>query len=198
MPGLRATEVGGSHVPGSVWLAAVVVCGGWMIGRLEMGMFTGVWTGSCCVTASVVPVLAEGRGARVWVKVWVRAGPLLLPSCLRWFLELCLVVLVMLLLVVVVVVLLWAVLLLDLGSGFVLGAGSRLRRTSSWKCEGTVAGWKGLAVCCWGAEVACKGVRGPLAAWRAAAEEVVVLGDVGCAAMLAGAALWASEASAAG
>ena len=41
--GLTATEVGGSHVPGSVWPAVVVVCGGRMVGRLEMGMWTRVW-----------------------------------------------------------------------------------------------------------------------------------------------------------
>ena len=32
------TEVVGSRVPGSVWLVAVVVFGGWMTGLLEMGM----------------------------------------------------------------------------------------------------------------------------------------------------------------
>ena len=46
-PGLTVTEVEGSHVPGSVWPAAVVVCGGWMMGRLEMAMLTTVWTGPC-------------------------------------------------------------------------------------------------------------------------------------------------------
>ena len=44
--------VEGSHVPGSVWPATVVVCGGWMTGRLKMGMLTRVWTGSCLVDAS--------------------------------------------------------------------------------------------------------------------------------------------------
>ena len=48
--------------------------------------------------------------AWVWVRVWVRAGSLLLPSYLLWFLGLCRVVLVMLLVVVVVVLLLRAVL----------------------------------------------------------------------------------------
>ena len=33
--GLTVIAVEGSHVPGSVWPAAVVVCGGWMMGRLE-------------------------------------------------------------------------------------------------------------------------------------------------------------------
>ena len=59
--------VEGSHVPGSVWPTAVVVCGGWMTGRLEMGMLTRVWTGSCWVAASVVAAAAGGRGA--WVVV---------------------------------------------------------------------------------------------------------------------------------
>ena len=66
-PGLTVTEVEGSHVPRSVWLAAVVVCGGWTIGRLEMGMLTRVCKGSCWVAASVVAAAAGGRGA--WVVV---------------------------------------------------------------------------------------------------------------------------------
>ena len=66
-PGLTVTVVEGSHVPGSVWLAAVVVCGGWMIGRLEMGVLTRVWTGSCWVATSLVGAAAGGRGA--WVVV---------------------------------------------------------------------------------------------------------------------------------
>ena len=36
-PGLTVTVVEGSHLPGSVSPAAVVVCGGWMTGRLEVG-----------------------------------------------------------------------------------------------------------------------------------------------------------------
>ena len=67
-PGLTVSEVDRSHVPGSVWPAAVVVCGEWMTGRLEMGMFTRVWTGSCWVAASVVAAAAGRRGA------WVVAG----------------------------------------------------------------------------------------------------------------------------
>ena len=59
------TLVEGSHVPGSVWLAVVVVCGAWMTGGLEKGMLTRVWTGSCWVAASAVAVAAGGRGA--WV-----------------------------------------------------------------------------------------------------------------------------------
>ena len=37
-PGLTVTEVEGSQVPGSVRPSAVLVCGGWMMGRLEMRM----------------------------------------------------------------------------------------------------------------------------------------------------------------
>ena len=59
--------------------------------------------GSGCVGLGVL--------AWVWVRVWVRAGSLLLPSYLLWFLGLCGLVLVMLLLVVVVLLLLQAVLL---------------------------------------------------------------------------------------
>ena len=66
-PGLTLTVVEGSHVPGLVWPAVVVVCGGWMTGRLVTGMQTRAWTGSCWVAASVVVVGAGGRGA--WVVV---------------------------------------------------------------------------------------------------------------------------------
>ena len=66
-PGLTVTMVEGSHVPGSVWLAVVVVCGGPMTGRLVTGMWTRAWTGSCWVAASAVVVAAGGRGA--WVVV---------------------------------------------------------------------------------------------------------------------------------
>ena len=66
-PGLTVTVVEGSHVPGSVWPAVVVVCGGWMTGRLEMGMLMRVWTGLCWVAASAVAVAAGGGGA--WVVV---------------------------------------------------------------------------------------------------------------------------------
>ena len=59
--------VEGSHVPGSVPPAVVVVCGGWMTGRLVTGMWTRVWTGWCWVAASAVVVAAGGRGA--WVVV---------------------------------------------------------------------------------------------------------------------------------
>ena len=62
-PGLTATEVEESHVPGSVWPTAAVVSGGWMLGRLEMGMLTRACTRSCWVAASAVAPLAGGRGA---------------------------------------------------------------------------------------------------------------------------------------
>ena len=64
-PGLTVMVVEGSDVPGSVWPAVVVVCGGWMTGRLVTGLWTRVWTGSCWVAASAVVVAAGGRGA--WV-----------------------------------------------------------------------------------------------------------------------------------
>ena len=67
-PGLTVIVVEGSHVPGSRWPAAVVVCGGWMTGLLEMGMLTRVWTGSCWVAASMVAAAAGGRGCGLW---WV-------------------------------------------------------------------------------------------------------------------------------
>ena len=66
-PGSTVIVVEGSQVPGSVWAAAVVVCGGWMTGRLEMKMLTRVWTGSCWVAAAVVAAAAGWRGA--WVVV---------------------------------------------------------------------------------------------------------------------------------
>ena len=82
------TEVEGPHIPGSVWLVAVVAFWGWMTGRLGIGMLTRVWTVSCWVAASVVAAAAGGRGARdvvgggsiFLVRVWVRARSLLLLS----------------------------------------------------------------------------------------------------------------------
>ena len=93
------TEVEGSRVPGSVLLAAVVVCGGWMTRRLEMGMLTrvcgggGRWGegGSGC----------GGWGVLVWVRAWVRAVSLGLPSLLLWCWGLRGVVLVVMLLLLV-------------------------------------------------------------------------------------------------
>ena len=76
--GLYSNRGRGSNVPGSVWPAAVVVCGGWMTGRLEMGLLTRVWTGSCPVAASVVAAPAWGEGGsgcggwKVLAWVWLR------------------------------------------------------------------------------------------------------------------------------
>ena len=172
-PGLTVTEVEGYHIHWSVWLAAVVVCGGLMTGRLEMGMLTRVWTGSCWVAASVVAAAAGGRGA--WVVVgggsWfrlgfrVRAVSLGLPSLLLWCLG------------CVGLCWWWCCCCwcdrlgagLGLGSGFGLGSVSRLRTTSVWSCEGADAGRGGFPVCCRGAWVSCVGVGGAPVAWRAAA-----------------------------
>ena len=62
--GVRLTAlVGeGSHIPRSVCLAVLKVCWGRTAGCLEMGMCRGIWTGPCCVAASVVRVCVEGRG----------------------------------------------------------------------------------------------------------------------------------------
>ena len=128
-PGLMVMVVEGAHVLGSVWLAAVVVCGGWMTGRLEMGMLTTVWMGSCWVAASAVAAAAGGRGA--WVVVgggsWLGLG----FGLGRGRLGLCRCV------CGVVCARLGAS--LGLGSGFGLGSGSRLRRTSVRRCEGADA-----------------------------------------------------------
>ena len=171
-PGLTVIVVEGSHVPGSVWPAAVVVCGGWMTGRLEMGMLTRVWTGSCWVAASVVAAAAGGRGA--WVVVgggsWLGLGFGVgrcrvglcrfvcgVVGCVGWCWWWC--------------CCWWCARLgagLGLGSGFGLGSGSRLRRTSVRRCEGADAGWGVFPVCCQGAWVACVGVGGSPVVWRAA------------------------------
>ena len=108
-PGLTVIVVEGSHVPGSVWPAAVVLCGGWMMGRLEMGMLTRVWTGSYWVPASVVAAAAGRRGAWVvlgggsWLGLGflVRAVSLGFVSLRSWFFGLRGVVLVVVLLLVV-------------------------------------------------------------------------------------------------
>ena len=140
-PGLTVTVVEGSHVPGSVWLAVVVVCGGWMTGRLATGMLTRVWTGSFGVAASAVVVAAGWRGA--WVVVgwgsWLglRFG---LGQC---WLGLCRCV------CGVVCARLGAG--LGLGSGLAFGSGSRLRRTSVQRCEGANVGSGVFPVRCWGA-----------------------------------------------
>ena len=207
--GLTVTEVEGSHVPRSVWPAAVVVCGGWMMGRLDMGMLMRVWTGSCWVAASVVATAAWGRGAQVVVGgvSWLGLGFGLgrcrwgccrcfcsVGGCVGWCLWWCCCC--------------WCDCLsagLGSGSGFGLGSDLRFSRTSVW-----------FAVCCRGAWVACVRVQEPPVALRAAAalalavalwmrslgrggsedevedvdededeEEVVVLRDAGCAVMRA-------------
>ena len=129
-PGLTVTVVEGSHVPGLVWPAAVVVCGGSMMGRLEMGMLTRVWTQSYWVAASVVGAAAGGRmawvvvggGSWLWSGFGLRRCRLVLCRCVCGVVCACL----------------GAV--LGFGSGFVSGSGSRLRRTSVWSREGASAG----------------------------------------------------------
>ena len=164
MPALTVTVVEGSHVPGSVWPAVVVVCGGWMTGRLEMGMLTRAWRGSCWVAASAVAVAAGGRGARVVV---VGGSPLGLGFGLgRCRLGLCCCI------CGVVCARLGAG--LGLGSGFGSGSGSRLRRTSVWRCEGADVGSGVFPVRCWGARVACVGVGRSVRAAAAFAFAVAV------------------------
>ena len=138
-PGLTVIVVEGCHVPGSVWPAAVVFCGGWIRERLEIGMLTRVWTGSCRVAASVVAAAAGGRGA--WVVVgggsWFRLG-FVLGRCLF---GLCHCV--------------CGVVCARLGAGLGLGPGlglrsaSRLIRTSLRRCEGAGAG-SGSSWCVFG------------------------------------------------
>ena len=134
-------------------------------------MLRRVWTGSCWVAASFVAAAAGGGslgcggwGVPVWIRVWVRAVSLGLQLLLLWCWRLCGVVVVVLLLLV-------ESFGRRLGYGVGLGvrSGSRLWRTSVWRCEGAGAGWGGFPVCCLGAWVACVGVGGPLVAWRAAA-----------------------------
>ena len=226
--GLTVIVVEGSHVPWSVWLAAVVVCWGWMTGRLEMWMLTKVWTGSCWVAACVVAAAAGGRGTLVVVVggSWLGLGFGLGRCCLGLCRCVC---------GVVGCVgwcwCWWCACLgagLGLGSGFAFRSGSRLRRTSVRRCMGANAGWGVFPSCYWGAWVACVGVGGALVVRRAAAafafavalwmrsggrggsedevedvdeaedeEEVVGLGDAGCAVMRAVAGLWAAAPAAA-
>ena len=171
-PGLTVIVVEGSHVPGLVWPAAVVVCGGWRTGRFDKGTLTRVWTGSCWVAASVVAAAAVRRGA--WVVVgggsWLGLGFGLgrcrldlcrcvcgVVGCVGWCWWWC-------------CCWWWARLGagLGLGSGFRLESGSRLRRTSVWRCVGASAGLGVFPVCCRGALVACVGVGGSPVVWRAA------------------------------
>ena len=163
-PGLTVTVVEGSHVPGSVLPAVVVVCGGWMTGRFVTGMLTRVWTGSCWVAASAVVVAAGGRGA--WVVVgggsWLGLGFGLgrcRPGVCRCVCG-------------VVCARLGAG--LGLGFGLGLGSGSRLRRTSVRICEGANVGSGVFQLRCQGASVACVGVGGSVRAAAALAFAVAL------------------------
>ena len=124
-----------------------------------------------------------GWGVLAWVRVWVRALSLGFVSLLLWCSGLRGVVLVVVLLLVVRS---FGRRLGFPGSGFGLGSGSRLRRTSVRRCVGAGVGWGGFPVCCRGALVACVGVGGSPVVWRAAAALPFVV------------ALWMSEAVAAG
>ena len=144
-----------------------------MTGRLEMGMFTRIWTGSCWMAASVVAAAAGGRGAGVvvgggsWLGLGFGLGRCRLGlcrcvcavvGCVGWCWWWC--------------CCWWCARLgagLGLGSGFGLGSGSRLRRTSVRRCVGAGAGWGVFPMCCPGAWVACVGVGGSPVVWRAAA-----------------------------
>ena len=140
-PRLTVIVVEASHVPESVWLAAVVVCGGWMTGRLEMEIFTRVWTGSCWVAASVVAVAAGGRGAVVvvgggsWLGLGFGLGRCFLGLCRCACCAVCA----------------RSGAGFGLGSGLGLGSGSRFKRTSVWRCEGAGAGSGVFPVRCRGA-----------------------------------------------
>ena len=134
------TVVEGSHVPGSVWPAVVVVSGGLMTGRLVTEMLTRVWTGSCLLAASAVVVAAGWRGA--WVVVGGGSWLGLAFGLGRCRLGLCRCV------CGVVCACLGAG--LGSGSGSGLGSGSRLRRTSVRRCEGADVGSGVFPVCCRG------------------------------------------------
>ena len=112
--GRLGTWLGEDHSGGvsRPWVG-LVVCWGRMVGHSEMRTLLRVWTGSCCVAASVVAFCAGGRGATgcagraVLVVVTLSA-----LSRLLWLLGVRVVVPVVW---VVLVVLCWAVLLLALG-----------------------------------------------------------------------------------
>ena len=93
-----------------------------MAGRLGMGMWTRVWTGSCCVATSVVAVRVWGGGARdalgvgfLWRERFCCCCCPPLRDCWGMLRVVLLVVLAVLLVVVVVLVLWRMVLLLALG-----------------------------------------------------------------------------------
>ena len=163
-PGLTVTVVEGSHVPGSIWPAVVLVCGGSMTGRLVTGMLTRVWTGSCWVAASAVVVAAGWRGAWVvagggsWLGLGFGLGRCRLGLCHCVFRVVC--------------ARLGAG--FGLGSGLGLGSGSRLRRTSVWRSEGAAVASGVFPVRCRGAWVARVGVGGSLRAAAALAFAVAL------------------------
>ena len=108
-----------SHVHGSGWPAAGVVCGGCMTGLGDGDVDKGLdgvvlggrlYGGGSCWGEGGSGWSGCGVLAWVWFRVRVRAGSSLLPCYRSWFLGLCGVVLVMLLVVVLVVVLLRAML----------------------------------------------------------------------------------------
>ena len=173
-PGLTVIVVEGSHVPGSVWPAAVVVCGGVddrALGDRDVdeGLDGVVLGGRLCGGGSCLwegGVGCDGSGVLACVRVSVRAMLLEFASLRLWCCGLHGVVLVVVLLLVVRSL----GTSLGLGSCFGFGSSSRLRRTSVRRCEGAGVGWGSFPVCCRGAWVACLGVGGSLVAWRAAAD----------------------------
>ena len=105
-PGLTVIVVEGSNVPGSVWPAAVVVCGGWMTGRgdVDKGLDRLVLDG--CLYGGggrwwEGGVGCGGWGVLPWVRAWVRVVSLGLVSLCLWCCGLRGVVLVVVLLLVV-------------------------------------------------------------------------------------------------
>ena len=163
-PGLTVIVVEGSHVPASVWPAAVVVWWGMDDGALRDGDVDEGLDGVVLVG------LLCGGGGRWWEGAWVVVGlgswfglgfglgrcRLGLCRCVCgvvdcvgrcwWWFSCC-----------------WCARLgtgLGLGSGFGLRSVPRLRRTSVRRCVGAGAGWGGFRVCCRGAWVACVGVGG--------------------------------------
>ena len=108
--------------------------------------------------------------AWVWVRVWVRAGLLLLPSYLLWFLGLCGVVLMMLLVVVVVLLLLramfsfgfrfWFWVGFCVGLRFEVEEGLVLEVRGHWRWVGGV---HGVLLGCLGGLCGVRGASGSLA-----------------------------------
>ena len=147
---------------------------GWMMGRLDMGMLTRIGTGSCLVAASVVAAAAGGVGSRdvVGGVSWFGLGLGLgrgglccrrsfcgVGGCVGWCWCCCC----------------WwwcggvaagAVVAFWFWFGFGVGSSSRLRKTSSWRCKGTGAGWggaTGVLSGCLGRLCGAQGASGSLA-----------------------------------